>query len=483
MTAKPGSLQTALIRWTEAHALLMAVAITLAWLHGPLYASALIAGLSFAGLAWQCRGHWTAAGKFGAANAITLLRLLATLALLAIPHISYGVIVAAALAILSLDGLDGWVARKTGLSSEFGDYFDKEADAFFMLALCLLLYAAGHLGPWILLPGSLRYGFVWFLRLAEPPLPKEQPTRLTKAIAVVMLSTLVFCFLPFPHGCETVAVTTTVALVCSFGWSIWRLYRPSLMTARVPLRTRPVRRPEDIRAFFDQLANGYRDYHGQAAKLLNYRLEVINGLLGPGQKGVLLEIGCGAGMHLFALAHRFTQARGTDLSSAMIAQAERARRCHPHSRQITFAVDPAETLGTVGEGEIDVALCVGAFEHMPNKSAVLRQIRRVLKPGGTFICLTPNGAYCWYAAARWLGMNTKHLSTDCFLSKSELRALLESTALIPERLGYWTFIPRGDMPRLAANLMGALDQIGRWFGVARFRGGLFCKATKPAVSR
>ncbi len=226
MLDRAHSPQAALIRWTECHALLMVAALVAVSSSLPLYASALIAGLSFLGLLLIGRSRWTPTGQFGPANVVTLLRLLATVVLLAVPYAGNTLILVVGAAFLSLDGVDGWMARKTGLASEFGDYFDKEVDAFFMLALCLLLYAAGRLGAWILLPGALRYGFVWYLKLAEPPQPKERATRSSKTIALVMLSALMFCFLPFEPSCEILAASATVALVYSFGLSIWRLYVP-----------------------------------------------------------------------------------------------------------------------------------------------------------------------------------------------------------------------------------------------------------------
>ena len=39
-----------------------------------------------------------------------------------------------------------------------------------------------------------------------------------------------------------------------------------------------------------------------------------------------------------------------------------------------FRADNAETLASVPERSIDVVFCVGAFEHMVDKSAVLRSV-------------------------------------------------------------------------------------------------------------
>jgi phosphatidylglycerophosphate synthase len=65
--------------------------------------------------------------------------------------------------ILCLDGLDGYLARRSGDASEFGAYFDMEVDAFIVLLACLELFQRERLGPWVLVGGALRYGYVLFL--------------------------------------------------------------------------------------------------------------------------------------------------------------------------------------------------------------------------------------------------------------------------------------------------------------------------------
>ncbi|PKM34944.1 MAG: class I SAM-dependent methyltransferase [Gammaproteobacteria bacterium HGW-Gammaproteobacteria-10] len=242
------------------------------------------------------------------------------------------------------------------------------------------------------------------------------------------------------------------------------------------LRTRQVEGSADIRAFFDRLAATYKEAHGRPDRLLAYRLSFIRPLLGK-RRGTLLEIGCGTGMHLFELAGLYEQAIGTDLSPNMISEADTLRERHPNRETIRFTVDPAEQLNTIESGQIDTVLCVGAFEHMPDKTRVLRQIARVLKPGGEFICLTPNGAYCWYTAiARRFRWDTRHLSSDRFMTRQELYALLNDAGLAPETIGYWTFIPKGDMPSPIYWLLSGLNIIGERLKIPALRGGIYLKA-------
>lgn len=246
------------------------------------------------------------------------------------------------------------------------------------------------------------------------------------------------------------------------------------------LRTTEAGGPEDIRDFFDRLAPRYRECHGSGERLLRYRLRIIRRLLGDAERGSLMEIGCGTGLHLFALAAEFRRLHGTDLSPEMIRQAEQSRIGHPCSARIHLSADPAETLASVDDATADVVLCVGALEHMPDKPAVLRQVQRVLRRGGAFLCLTPNADYVWYATvAPRLGLATRHLSSDRFVNAGELTELIKASGLFVEKVGYWTFIPRGDMPKPHAWLLAAADLAGQIFRIPSLRGGLFCRASKP----
>lgn len=216
-----------LLRWSRQHAMLMLLGVGAAWLeHATLLMAAMAAG-SFLALLVRCRGRYTGAGPFGLANGITLARLGCALWLLAWAPIEPWWQAGSILLLVCADGLDGWVARRRGAVSDFGHLFDQESDAFVLLVACLLLFTADRLGGWILLPGSLRYGFVLFSQGGSSPRQPVRGNRYTRSVGVAATLGFAACLLPVmpPDISFWLAVLLSAALAGSFLYSSIQLYR------------------------------------------------------------------------------------------------------------------------------------------------------------------------------------------------------------------------------------------------------------------
>ena len=175
--------------------------------------------------------------RFGAANAITLLRAGVAALLFGVAGCNVSssglawLLVGVASVALVLDGVDGWLARRYGLVSPFGARFDMETDAVFIVALAILVWQSGKAGPWVLLSGAMRYGFIaagrclpWLNR----PLP---PRRRRQAVCVIQTAALVLCLAPplRPPLSEVLAAATLGLLVWSFAVDIDWLWRRQRM--------------------------------------------------------------------------------------------------------------------------------------------------------------------------------------------------------------------------------------------------------------
>jgi phosphatidylglycerophosphate synthase len=128
-------------------------------------------------------------------------------------------------AALVLDGVDGWVARRTGTSSALGARFDMEVDAF--LILVLSADVALQVGFWVLAIGLMRYVFVAAGRVVpwlRAPIPPTMAAKVIAAVQGVVLVAATARVLPVGVVTGAVAVALT-ALVWSFGRSVLWLYR------------------------------------------------------------------------------------------------------------------------------------------------------------------------------------------------------------------------------------------------------------------
>lgn len=171
------------------------------------FAYALMAVLILAGL-----GRHLPHRHFGPANTITLCRAALDVLLLAVvveallgagrmtdSAFRWGMIGAAMIA-LALDGVDGWAARRTNMTSGFGARFDIETDAVFLVTMSLAVVASGIAGPWVLLSGFAYYIFRvvgWFQPWLMAPL---YPSLRRKAICVAQGATLVLALVPVLPG-------------------------------------------------------------------------------------------------------------------------------------------------------------------------------------------------------------------------------------------------------------------------------------------
>ena len=169
--------------------------------------------------------------EFGAANLVTMWRLtlVAVVAGFVLENPSRDramLIVGVAMLCVTLDGVDGWLARRSRLSSTLGARFDMETDALLILLLSLLVWRYGKAGFWVLASGLMRYAFVgagWVLPWMAGRLT---PTARGKTVAVLQFFGLSIALMPFvaPPASGLVAGLTLGALAWSFAVDVWRLW-------------------------------------------------------------------------------------------------------------------------------------------------------------------------------------------------------------------------------------------------------------------
>lgn len=160
--------------------------------------------------------------RLGPANSITMLRAAMTALIVALigedrsPGALWGVIAVGTL-VTALDGVDGWLARRTRMVSRFGTGFDIEIDALLILGLAILAWRDDKAGAWVLLSGLLRYLFVaagWIWPALRAPL---EPSRRRQTICVVQIVALLAVVAP--ALVRPLSATLAAAALIALAWS------------------------------------------------------------------------------------------------------------------------------------------------------------------------------------------------------------------------------------------------------------------------
>lgn len=109
----------------------------------------------------------------------------------------------------------------------------------------------------------------------------------------------------------------------------------------------------------------------------------LHDLLGEGS-GICLEIGCGTGVHGDRIRELGWTPVGVDLSAGMLR--------HVRGRLPAAQAD-AERL-PIRDGSVPAAIAIMVHTDMPGYSTVLREVVRVLRPGGVFVHIGVHPCFC-----------------------------------------------------------------------------------------
>jgi len=104
----------------------------------------------------------------------------------------------------------------------------------------------------------------------------------------------------------------------------------------------------------------------------------------------LLEVACGAGgpaLHVARTAG--CRVTGIDVNADGVAAAAAMAAASGAGPRAQFRVADATAGLPFAEGSFDAVLCVDSMNHFPDRLAVLREWRRVLRPGGRALCTDP----------------------------------------------------------------------------------------------
>jgi len=115
----------------------------------------------------------------------------------------------------------------------------------------------------------------------------------------------------------------------------------------------------------------------------------------------LADIGCGLchwSRLLYPYLRRPTRFAGIDREARWIAEAPlRFRQAFPDVSPETFSFHQGDaTHLPLPDDTFDVATCQTVLMHLPDPMAALREMRRILRPGGLLVCVEPNNLWNYF---------------------------------------------------------------------------------------
>jgi SAM-dependent methyltransferase len=130
---------------------------------------------------------------------------------------------------------------------------------------------------------------------------------------------------------------------------------------------------------------------------------LCTGLGLPREHRLALDFGCGVGRLTRALATRYAEVVGVDISSSMLAQ---ARQLHANIANVRFVENAQTRLDFLADASVDLVYSVITLHHIPAalQRGYVREFLRVLAPGGLAVFQIASG----YARG-WRGLGYRLL--------------------------------------------------------------------------
>mgnify|MGYP002623213128 FL=1 len=174
----------------------------------------------------------------------------------------------------------------------------------------------------------------------------------------------------------------------------------------------------------------------------------------------LLDVGCALG-HFAALARgRGWQVTGIDVSAEAASRAALNFGLEVRAGPLSRHVDTLHRFDVVFLGDV--------IEHVPHPAQFLRDVRRVLTPGGIVCIDTPNWGGFWrrWTGRRWVGLNRYHIN---LFDAESLTRLLSASGFDSITTGSYThyryegWAARPELSSWVNRLPAALAwRVGRW---------------------
>jgi ubiquinone/menaquinone biosynthesis C-methylase UbiE len=142
------------------------------------------------------------------------------------------------------------------------------------------------------------------------------------------------------------------------------------------------RHKEAVRKQFTKTVEAFSKYAVRdTPEVLADKVEFVK----PSPADTMLDVACGPGTFVLALAPRVRLARGVDLTFDMLLQA-REFQAQAQNTNAAFVCGDAEQI-PFPEASFDLVTCQCSFHHLPEPDLVLQEMIRVAKPEGRVVII------------------------------------------------------------------------------------------------
>lgn len=130
------------------------------------------------------------------------------------------------------------------------------------------------------------------------------------------------------------------------------------------------------------------NFHPLFGLIVRLRFRLLLSLLPPNHVHSVLEIGYGSGLFFPELAGRSASLHGIDVhdNAQYVTQALRRNGVNASLLEGTATALPYRS------GSFDLIVAVSCLEYMEPFETVAEEIKRVLRPGGCLVCVTPGNS-------------------------------------------------------------------------------------------
>ncbi|MBX3162087.1 MAG: class I SAM-dependent methyltransferase [Deltaproteobacteria bacterium] len=263
---------------------------------------------------------------------------------------------------------------------------------------------------------------------------------------------------------------------------------PCLIGAKSSLNASEVATQDSV----SDLYEGVRYNRDYSRAYHRHTLDQLVSIAAP--RGEVLDDGCGPGLFMEYLrdhAHRMDRYVGIDVSSGMIAKASGRRARGAGDREVLLQADSCRL--PFADASFDTVFVRGLLHHLPDPGAGMREVARVLRPGGSAVVLEPNKTII-SAAPRFFARKGKHFDEDHKNFRARyIRDLVAASLRVdathfygylaypllgyPDVASFDKLLPLG---KLAPALMAIDDNLARLPAVRSLGWGVIFLATKPA---